>query len=191
MDILLFGVSNIGKTTMGSILADKLGYDFYDLDEEIKKKYKVTMQEFVDADWNRHSRDTKRGELLGEILQRKGDKVIAVSPMYYSITFSKYLKRKQTIGIELQDTPENIFERIIFTDENNQICEDSVEYREAHKSYYIREIKKDITYYKKSFEKIGRTFQINNDPPEKAVDRLIEQYRLADMDIENRVSEEW
>ena len=37
MKILLFGVSNVGKTTVGKQLAERLGYMFYDLDEEIKK----------------------------------------------------------------------------------------------------------------------------------------------------------
>ena len=37
MKILLFGVSNVGKTTAGRILADKLEYDFYDLDARISK----------------------------------------------------------------------------------------------------------------------------------------------------------
>ena len=34
--ILLFGVSNVGKTTTGRLLADQLNAKFYDLDEEIK-----------------------------------------------------------------------------------------------------------------------------------------------------------
>lgn len=178
MDILLFGISNVGKTTMGRILADKLGYDFYDLDEEIRGKYKVTMQEFVDTYWLRNTRDTIRGELIGEILQREGDKVVAVSPMHNSRYFIEYLKKGQVIAIELQDTAENVFERLVFTDEKDQICEDSVEYREAHKDYYIRDIEEDIIYYKEPFEKISRKFQINNDSPDKAVNRLIEQYKL-------------
>ena len=49
MNILLFGISNVGKTTIGRIIAEKLGYDFYDLDEEIKKRYEMTLQEFVDS----------------------------------------------------------------------------------------------------------------------------------------------
>lgn len=38
MVILLFGVSNVGKTVTGEILARKLNYIFFDLDEETKKK---------------------------------------------------------------------------------------------------------------------------------------------------------
>lgn len=36
MTIMLFGVSNVGKTTTGEILARKLGFEFYDIDAEIK-----------------------------------------------------------------------------------------------------------------------------------------------------------
>ena len=38
MNILLFGVTNVGKTTTGQIMADILEIEFYDVDEEIKKK---------------------------------------------------------------------------------------------------------------------------------------------------------
>ena len=184
MDIMLFGISNVGKTTVGRILADKLGYDFYDLDEEIRAKYEMTQQEFLDTYLWLYERDRMRGEMIGEILGREGSKVIAVTPMYYSKFFSKYLKKGMALGIELQDTVENIFNRTIFTDEYDRVYEDSAEYREAHRKYYLKEIKKDITFYKKSFEKIGNTFQINNDPPEVAADRLIEQYGLRGKAVE-------
>ena len=180
MNVMLFGLSNVGKTTVGRILAEKLGYNFYDLDEEVRKSYRMTNQEFIDTYWLRNERDRRRGLLIGEILDRYGNKVIAVTPMYYSSFFSKYLKKRDDIiGIELQDTPENIFNRLIFTDENDQVYEDSVEYREKHKAYYLKDIKKDITYYKKSFEKVENKFQINNDPPEVVADRLITEFGLA------------
>lgn len=180
MNILLFGISNVGKTTAGRILADKLGYNFYDLDEEVRKSYRMTTQEFIDTYWLRNERDKRRGLLIGEMLDRYGNKVIAVTPMYYSSFFSKYMKKRDdVIGIELQDTVENIFNRLIFTDDNDQVYEDSAEYREEHKAYYLKEIKKDITYYKKSFEKVANKFQINNDPPEVVADRLITEFGLA------------
>ena len=36
MKILLFGVTNVGKSTVGELLAEKMNFSFYDLDEEIK-----------------------------------------------------------------------------------------------------------------------------------------------------------
>ena len=43
MTILLFGVSNVGKTASGEKLAQRLGYHFYDLDEVIKKVLQTTL----------------------------------------------------------------------------------------------------------------------------------------------------
>jgi shikimate kinase len=40
MKILLFGVSCVGKSTVGQILAQKLNYKFYDLDDENCEKFK-------------------------------------------------------------------------------------------------------------------------------------------------------
>lgn len=34
MKILLFGVTNVGKSTVGALLAEKMNFSFYDLDEE-------------------------------------------------------------------------------------------------------------------------------------------------------------
>lgn len=76
--------------------------------------------------------------------------MVAVTPMYYTRCFSKYLGRDDLIAIELQDTP--------------------------------REIKKDITYYKGPFSRIRNKFQMNNDPPEKVVLRLIEQFDFREAD---------
>ena len=45
--ILLFGVSNVGKTTTGRLLADQLNAKFYDLDEEIKTAYGMTLEMFI------------------------------------------------------------------------------------------------------------------------------------------------
>ena len=46
--ILLFGVSNVGKTTTGRLLADQLNAKFYDLDEEIKTAYGMTLEMFTE-----------------------------------------------------------------------------------------------------------------------------------------------
>ena len=49
MKILLFGVSNVGKSTVGKLLAERLGFDFVDLDEEIKKRMEISLEEFVNT----------------------------------------------------------------------------------------------------------------------------------------------
>ena len=41
MKILIFGMGNIGKSTVGELLARKIGYDFIDMDTKIKEKYSI------------------------------------------------------------------------------------------------------------------------------------------------------
>lgn len=175
--IMLFGISNVGKTTTAEILAGKLNYAFYDLDTEIKSQLHMTLSEFQHIYWLGSGKDIKRGEILKTILDRDGDKVIAVSPMYYSRCYTKYFNPYHVMPIELQDTPENIFSRLIFSGENDNVYHDD-EYKEAQKKEYFREIGKDITYFRQSFSHIPYKFQMNNDPPETVVERLIEQYQL-------------
>lgn len=66
MKILLFGVSNVGKTTIGKLLAEKIKFSFYDLDDEIKKYYGITLEEFVHTE-NLRWRDQKRGQIINKI----------------------------------------------------------------------------------------------------------------------------
>ena len=81
------------------------------------------------------------------------------------------------LAVELQDAPEHIFSRLVFSDENDRVYKDD-EYRDAHASHYLREIKKDITYYKKAFSKITNKLNIDDDSPEKVVERLMKQFNL-------------
>ena len=176
MNIFLFGISNVGKTTTGRILARELGYRFFDTDEEVKSRYNTTLEDFVKSVWP-YERDKIRGKILGDIVQLHENTVVAVTPMYYSIWFNKYLKRDDVLAIELQDAPEHVFARLVFSDENDNVYRDD-EYRDAHAAYYLKEIKKDITFYKRSFSKITSKYQMNNASPEEVARGLIETYGL-------------
>ena len=176
MTILLFGVSNVGKTTIGEKLARRLGYVFYDLDEEVKKYYDTTLEEFVNMG-TLNERDKKRGLIISKIMESSLDKIIAVSPVYYASNFNQHISGKDVLAIELQDMPENIFQRLVFSDETDEMYKDE-EYKNLHKKYFISEIKKDLTCYKRSFSKVKNKFHINNDSVEMVVERIIKQYNL-------------
>lgn len=76
------------------------------------------------------------------------------------------------IAIELQDSEEHIFERLIFTDEEDNIYKDD-EYKNKHKDYYIKDIHEDIVYARRTFSKIKNKYFINNHSVDKVVDDLI------------------
>lgn len=79
---------------------------------------------------------------------------------------------EQVIAIELQDSAEHIFERLVFSDENDNIYKDD-EYKEQHKDYYMRDIHEDIVYVRKPFNKIKNKYFIDNRPVAQVVDDLL------------------
>ena len=105
------------------------------------------------------------------------DIVFAISPIYYASNFNKYILGEDVLAIELQDLPENIWKRLVFSDENDVIYKDD-KHKNLHKKYYISEIKKDQTCYKRSFSKVKNKFNINNDSVEIVIERILKEYNL-------------
>lgn len=180
MKILLFGVSNVGKTTTGELLSLRLGYKFYDLDEEVKAHLGMTLEEFVhtgDLRW----RDQKRGSIIKKLLHSAEDMVLAITPISYPDNFRTRISGDGILSMELYDTPENIFSRLVFSDENDTVYKDD-RYKNEHREYYLRDIQADLDWYGKIYAELGicnRLF-INNDPPIKVVDRIISEYDLIE-----------
>ncbi len=172
MIIMLFGVSNVGKTSAGKKLAEKLNYIFIDLDEEIKKRFNATLEKFIKDNPYTYERSKIKGKILKDLVNEYKDNfVIAVSPIYYARNFNALLDLKQVIAIELQDTEEHIFERLVFSDENDNVYLDN-EYKEKHKTHYIKEIHSDIMYLKRIFKKIKYKYFIDNRSIDQVVDEL-------------------
>lgn len=176
MNLLLFGISNVGKTTTGKIIAEMLNVSFYDMDEEIKRYYGITLEEFVSRG-TIEQRDAKRGKILKELVQRPEHKVISLTPMSYSQHFKDVLKSKDVLAIELRDSAENIFDRLVFSDENDVIYVDD-EYKMRHKKYYLSEINKDLEWYGGVYKCIKNKFDINNKAPKDVASQIIEIYEL-------------
>lgn len=172
MIILIFGISNVGKTEVGKKLAEKMEYPFFDLDEEIKKTFQTTLEEFVKNNPWIYERQVIKGNVLRKTVEENGnDMVIAVSPIYYARNFNNLLKRENVIGVELQDTEEHIFERLVFSDENDNVYKDD-EYKMQHKKYYIKEIHEEIMYLKRSFQKIQWKYFMDNKSVEQVAEEL-------------------
>ncbi len=179
MTVLLFGVTCVGKTTVGEVLSKRLNWSFYDLDAEVKIRRKTTIEDFVRTG-TLFERDSIRGELINDILMKDENLVLAVSPITYPDSFYSSLKGDDIILIELRDTAYHIFQRIIFSDEEDRIYTDE-KYKMAHKTQYIKEIQKDLKYYGTIYQNLGASrFDINNDSPEKVAQRIVEEYHLEE-----------
>ena len=183
MKICLFGVSNVGKTTVAKLLAERLDIKFVDLDEEVKNRLKMSLEEFVNTE-NLRWRDQKRGSIIKKIIKMEEDVVFAISPISYIENFKTSVISDDNLLIELYDTPENIVSRLIFSDENDEIYTDD-NYKNANKDYYMKDIQADLDWYGMVNAKIGiynRVF-VNNNSPEDVVDRIIMEYNLENDDF--------
>jgi len=172
MKILLLGITNVGKTTIGKLLSKKLNYNFEDLDDEIKRRY-GKIDEFqwkYPYDYDRHR---KRGEILKEIIDKyENNVVIAVSPIYYEEFFIEVLNENNILAIEIQDEPENILKRLVYADKNDNVFPIQMN-TEKEKQYYLNDIKADIKYYERVYEKIKNKFNVNGKLPNEATDNLV------------------
>jgi Shikimate kinase len=174
MIVLIFGISNVGKTSIGRKLAMNLEYDFRDLDDEIKRTFGTTLEGFMEIYPWLHERFKVKGEILKSLIERSQSKtVIAVSPIFYARNFNRLLDLDNVIAIELQDSKENIFERLVFSDENDNVYTDD-EYRNARKDRYLKRIQEDIVYVRNTFKKVKNKYFIANRSIEDVANDLAE-----------------
>lgn len=171
MKILLFGITNVGKTTIGKLLSEKLNYKFDDLDEEIKRRYEKIDTFMAKFPWT-YERHKERGKILNDIVNKYEDNVvIAVSSIFYVRYFSRLLEDENILAIELQDKPENILKRLVYADEDDNVFPLEIT-TEKERKYYLSEIKKDITFFKRTYAKITNKFDMNGEDPETVTERL-------------------
>ena len=76
--------------------------------------------------------------------------VIAVSSFNYLEFILSFLNVQAIIPIDLQDQPEHVFERFVFTDENDVIYRID-EYKNKYKDHQLTELISDCYYYYKIF----------------------------------------
>ncbi len=70
-NIVLIGMPSSGKTTIGKIIADDLGREFYDLDDEIEKHIGCTIAEFFKSHTEKEFRDIET-KVTKEISKKNG-----------------------------------------------------------------------------------------------------------------------
>lgn len=162
MKLLIWGISNVGKTTIGRELSKRLNCRFYDIDDEIIKIYGSidNFQEIYPNDYDRF--DEKEEIMLDIINKEKEDFIMVVSPIF-SASVVENILFTDTKSIEIIDTPEAIYDRLILEGD------DALEYKEKHKEYYMREIKCDQTASYDLFANIPKV-NINNHNIKDSVD---------------------
>lgn len=141
MKILLWGISGVGKTEVGGLLAKKLNYKFFNINDIIKQKYK-TIDKFHERFPNDYDRFKEKEKIALDIINHNDDFILLISLIYIE-EIVKNITNTDTVSVELVDSVQSIYNRTLFYDENDQVMPDSKEYLEAHKKHYWNEIKND------------------------------------------------
>ena len=168
MRIFLIGVSCVGKTAVGKELAALRGVPFFDLDHEIERFFNRPIATLQAEFLTMHSFREKAAQALKALLARDEarDCVIALPPSGLMGAYWRTVQRATGEIVVLTDRPENIVERITFYDDDSKPVEKVVSDRE--KRLYVRQIRGDMTYFKRSYEKADLSVDIAGLSPAEA-----------------------
>jgi shikimate kinase len=172
MRIFITGVSCVGKTTIGSIVASRAGYCFFDLDEEIERFFGISVERLQKRFLTIHSFRNESAKALVHVLTHPDsrDCVIALPPSGLMGGYLRVLKKAGGTTVVLTDKPENILNRITFYDIDSRLIEKQL--TEKEKRLYLREIKKDITYFRRSYGLAHTQVDVSGLLPEEAAEKV-------------------
>lgn len=190
MRVFLTGVSCVGKTTIGKRLAELLGVKFFDLDHEIEAFFGTSIERLQAKFLTIHSYRNEAAKALVHLLNRpeSRDSVIALPPSGLMGGYLQVIKKSAGIIIVLNDTPENILERIRFFDIDSKPIEKNLTPKEKH--LYRKEIKKDITFFRKSYERAHLQIDISNLNMEQAAAKVKEALERINKEAKEQAKSE-
>ena len=153
--IFLTGVCCVGKTAIGAQLADLLGYRFYDLDHEVEAFYKLPIERLQRQHESMNDFRIAAAEVFEHILLNQTRQshhcVVALSPRGLMDAYWKVVRRTKATTVVIQDKPENILNRLTFFDIDSRPMTKTLSARERR--LYLKEIKSDISYFKRSYNR--------------------------------------
>jgi shikimate kinase len=173
MRIFLTGVACVGKTTIGVKLAGLLDYRFFDLDHEIEDFFGISIERLQNRHLTLYSFRAEASRALTHLLAREGsaDLVVALPPSGLMGGYWRVVKNMaSTTIVVLQDTPENILKRITFYDIDSHRIHKKLTAPE--RPLYLREIKSDITYFRRSYQRAHIAMDIAGLTPDEASLRI-------------------
>jgi len=172
MRIFLAGVSCVGKTTVSIKLSALLGYPFFDLDKEIERFFSMPIEHLQEKFFTMYSFRQEASKALQYLLKREdsGDSVIALPPSGLMDNYWRVVKRENGTIVVLTDDAANILKRITFYDKDSQPIEKHV--TEKEKRLYLKEIKKDITYFNRTYKRADISVRISGLGHEHAAEKV-------------------
>lgn len=180
MRIFLAGVSCIGKTTIGTKLAALFDYPFFDLDDEIETFFGTSIERIRNQFLTVYSFRKEASKALKHLLSRtvSGNCIIALPPSGLMDSYWRILKKAPGTIVVLKDKPENILQRITFYDIDS--CPIEKQLTKKEEQLYLKEIKKDITYFGRTYARADISVEITGMESDDSA-RMIKQAIISQL----------
>ncbi len=179
MIIYLVGISCVGKTTIGRMLAERLNYSFFDLDEEIQNFYKKPIERIQDECFSMNGYREKASIVLDKLFSKEINSVISGTPsglkFSYLQVYRKHKRDKELYSIYLTDSFENILERLTFYDKDSNPIQEILD--DSKKKRYLKEMKADYNYFKDSYSRADFNINIENIPLNDIPELIIKELK--------------
>lgn len=183
MIIYLVGVSCVGKTTIGKMLAEKIGYSFFDLDEEIQNYYKKPIERIQNECFSINEYREKASIVLDKLFYQNINSVISGTPsglkFSYLQVYKKHKVNKDLYSIYINDSLENVLNRLTFYDKDSNPINERLD--ETKKKRYLKKIKANYNYFKDSYKRSDFRINIDNEKLEKIPEMIIEKIELNEL----------
>lgn len=178
MFFFITGVSCVGKTTIGNLIAQKLGIEFHSVDYHVEKFYGKSIERIQKDCIGRAGYNYKYADALSDLQKKLGtaSSVIEIPPSGLLYKSWSVVKKANGITVALYDKPENIVNRLIFTDiDSNPI---DVTLTDKEKQAYLSDIRKDITYFKTGHRRANFQIDIAGLTPDQVAEKIIEATQI-------------
>ncbi len=172
MSILLTGVGCVGKTTVGEKLAALLDVPFFDLEAEIESYFGTSIARLQNRFLTQYSYRKEASIALKHLLSRDDCRncVMALPPSGLMDSYWRLLKNSGATIVVLVDSPENILNRIVFYDLDSKRIDRRL--LEKDKRLYLKEVKGDISYFRRTYCRANMTVDIAGLGPEDAARKV-------------------
>jgi len=170
----LTGFMAAGKSTIGPILANTLGWNFYDLDKEVEKKERMKVVELFDQKGEDYFRKSETALL--EQLSQDNESIISLGGGAIASDVNFEIIKSTGKIIYLKSSPEMAYKRLRFKRDRPAFVFEGEEV--PSKEEFLERINKLLNSRKKYYEQADFVIDTDNQTVGKTVD-IIAKYILT------------
>lgn len=165
----LTGFMASGKSTIGPILANSLGWTFFDIDKEIIKKEGMKITEIFKLKGEDYFR-TVENEVL-QLLSKKDNVIIALGGGTVTSEFNREIINSTGLMIYLKSSPEVAYKRLKFKRDRPALLFEEDELPTEEK--FIKRINLLLEQRKEFYEQADYIINTDSLPVGKTVDKIV------------------